>query len=328
MPEIAIAMPGPMRDRYLTPRHLARLADMAGVGDVIGDDTRVVLTAWGSDPLTPDVLARAPRLGLIAHGGGTVKRIIPPETIPVLNARDVRVTANAQTNARAVAEFALSWLIRWNKRLPVWERAYRGGITHDDLTAALAAQVADIGTAGRVVGIVGASRVGRHLLRLMTAFDMRAIVYDPFVDAATLATLGAEKADLGTLLTQAEIVVLAAPLLDSTRGMIGAAELARMRDGAMLMNVARGGLVNHAALLAELQSGRLNAVLDVTDPEPLPTGSPFFDLPNVWITPHVAGSLGREIHRLADATVAEVERFFTNAPLMFEVSTDSWEHLA
>src|SRR5699024_2769509 len=113
------------------------------------------------------------------------------------------------------------------------------------------------------------------------------------------ARAGASPVSLTEALSRAEILSLHAPLLPSTRLMLGAEELALLPDGATVINTARGGLVDHEALLRECASGRIDAILDVTDPEPLPRDHPLVSLPNVTITPHIAGSLGNETHRLA-----------------------------
>ncbi|MGG2479179.1 NAD(P)-dependent oxidoreductase, partial [Rhizobium sp. BR5] len=106
-----------------------------------------------------------------------------------------------------------------------------------------------------------------------------------------------------------DVISLHAPSLPQTRHMIGAEELARMKDGATLINTARGALVDEDALLAELKTGRIEAVIDVTDPEVPPPDSPLYSLPNVFLTPHIAGATGLERARLGDMAIAEIERF-------------------
>src|SRR5699024_11488881 len=120
--------------------------------------------------------------------------------------------------------------------------------------------------------------------------------------------LGVQQVGLRELMTRAGVVSVHAPELPQTRHMIGAAELAALADGSTLINTARGSVVDTTALVAEVQAGRISAILDVTDPEPLPPEHPLWGLPNVLLTPHIAGSMGNELHRLGNTAVAEVER--------------------
>ena len=143
---------------------------------------------------------------------------------------------------------------------------------------------------GATVGLVALGRVGRWVARYLKPFDVRVLVYDPAVSAAQAVELGIEKTDLDTLLRESDAVSLHAPVLPSTKGMIGRRELALMRDGALLVNSARAWLLDGAALLDELRSGRLRAYLDVFEPEPLPDNDPLRKLDGAVLTPHVAGT--------------------------------------
>ncbi|MER5499738.1 MULTISPECIES: 2-hydroxyacid dehydrogenase [unclassified Streptomyces] len=127
--------------------------------------------------------------------------------------------------------------------------------------------------------------------------------------------------DLPELLPEADVVVLSTPLNPSTQGLVGAGFLAAMRDGALLVNVARGGVVDTAALLAELESGRLHAALDVTDPEPLPAGHPLWHAPHVLITPHVGGSTSAFLPRAKRLMAGQLNRFAAGEPLRNVVRT-------
>ena len=172
------------------------------------------------------------------------------------------------------------------------------------------------------VGIIGASRVGRLVLELLRPFDFTVLLATPELSAEQAQDLGARLVSLGELMSQSRIVSLHAPLLPETIGMLGRAQLASMPDGAVLINTARGALVDHDALRDEVLRGRISAVLDVTDPEPLPTGDPLYGLPNVTLTPHIAGSMGNELARLGAAAVAEIERLATGQPPLFPVDLD------
>ncbi|HMO57270.1 MAG TPA: NAD(P)-dependent oxidoreductase, partial [Roseiflexaceae bacterium] len=128
---------------------------------------------------------------------------------------------------------------------------------------------------------------------------------------------------------RSDIVTLHAPVTPQTLGMLGAAEFALMRDGALFVNTARGRLIDHAALLAELQAGRLHALLDVTDPtEPLPLDSPFYALENCVVLPHMAAVTIEARRRQGMMVVDEIERFLAGEPLHFQVTPDRWDTMA
>ncbi|SDM01347.1 NAD(P)-dependent oxidoreductase [Nonomuraea jiangxiensis] len=140
---------------------------------------------------------------------------------------------------------------------------------------------------------------------------------------AEVVSAGAEPVVLAEGLRRADVLSLHAPSLPETRHMIGEAELGMLRPGATLINTARGALVDTAALERVCVAGRLDAILDVTDPEPLPASSPLYDLPNVLLTPHVAGSLGSETRRMADAALTELERYGAGLPPQSPVTRES-----
>jgi phosphoglycerate dehydrogenase-like enzyme len=151
---------------------------------------------------------------------------------------------------------------------------------------------------------------------------MDVLVADPYANLADVAALGAKLVDLEDLLRASDVLTLHAPELPSTRHLIGGDELTLLRDGATVINTARGSLVDTAALEVECSSGRLDAMLDVTDPEPLPPESPLYDLPNVMITPHIAGSLGSETRRMSGSALEELERFVAGQPPRSLVTPD------
>ena len=186
----------------------------------------------------------------------------------------------------------------------------------------------NVGNYRKVVGIVGASHVGRLVLSMLKPFELRVLLYDPYISPLQARDMGATKVGMTELLAQSDVVSLHAPLLDATRGMLGAKELALMPDGATLINTARGALIDQRALESELVNGRLFAMLDTTDPAELPEDSPLFELPNVFLTPHIAGSLGTETQRLADQIVGEVERFARGSALQHLVKREQLSRLA
>lgn len=281
----------------------------------------ILVTGWGCPMLTPDVLRAAPRLKLIAHAAGTVKYTVDPTAY----ASGIRVTHAAEANAVPVAEFTLAAILFANKRVFELRDLYR-----DDPTRRSAYRLMDepIGNFRRTVGLVGASRIGRRVAALLGGFDLNVLLYDPFVQPDDPIAQQAELVDLDTLMARSDLVSVHAPSLPSTRGMIGSRQLKLMQDGAAFINTARGALVEEEALLAELQTGRIHAVIDVTDPEVPPASSPFFSLPNVFLTPHVAGAIGTERARLGLMAVEEIERFVRGEPMLYEIEPELLERLA
>lgn len=283
-------------------------------------DAEILLTSWGCPRLDTAVLARAPKLALVAHAAGTVKGHVTPDVF----ARGVRVSSAAAANAVPVAEYTVAAILLANKRafrLASLYRQVRG-------FRFWAEEVPEPGNLGKTVGIVGASHIGRRVLRALRAFDLRLLVADPYLSDGDARALGAELVPLEALLARSDVVSLHAPALPETRHLIDAAALARMRDGAILVNTARGHLVDHEALTRELVCGRLDAVIDTTEPEVLPPDSPLYDLPNVFLTPHIAGALAGERTRLVDLALDEIERFLRGEPLRHEIRAEDWERIA
>jgi phosphoglycerate dehydrogenase-like enzyme len=297
----------PFRDFEALEEHLARI--------------EILVTSWGCPPIDADVVDRLPRLQLIAHLAGSVKGFLDD----VVWRRGIRVTNAVAANAVPVAEYTLAAILFANKKVFQLNHFYR---QHKENRAPWTREAPDVGNYRKTVGIVGASHVGRLVIEYLKPFDLRVLLYDPFVTPLAARKLGATKVGLSELLSGSDVVSLHAPLLKDTRHMIGARELSLMGDRSTLINTARGGLVDQAALLEELSKGRLFAVLDTTEPEVLPPDSPFYQLPNVFLTPHIAGSLGDETQRLTDFIVAEVERFATGRALKHLIRREQLVRLA
>ena len=281
----------------------------------------ILVTGWGCPQVTPDVLRTARHLKLIAHAAGTVKFTLDP----AVYAAGIKVTHAADANAVPVAEFTLAAIIFANKRVFELRDRYRAD---PGRRSSYALMDEPIGNYHRTVGLVGASRIGRRVARMLRGFDLTVLVSDPFVQKGDPITEGAELVELDTLMARSDVVSIHAPSLPSTRAMIGAPQLGLMKDGAALINTARGALVDEAALIVELTSGRIHAVIDVTDPEIPEAGSPLYSLPNVFLTPHVAGAVGTERLRLGQMAVEEVERFVRGERLEYEVEPALLERLA
>ncbi|MFC0551452.1 hydroxyacid dehydrogenase [Planotetraspora thailandica] len=274
-------------------------------------DAQVLLTGWGSPVIDERALDHAPRLRAVVHAAGTVKSHVTQAVFD----RGIQVSSAADANAIPVAEYTVAMILLANKAVPLLAQEYRARRAAIDLVA----EYPDIGNHGKAVGLIGASRIGRRVAELLRPFDLEVLVSDPYFDESAAASLGVRKADLDELFSSCDVVSLHAPAIAETRGLVSAARLSAMRDGATLINTARGSLVDHDALVAELRRGRIRAVLDVTEPEITPASSPLWDLPNVILTPHVAGSLGNELARLGSQALDEVFRVIGGEPLRHRV---------
>ncbi|MGH3739307.1 MAG: NAD(P)-dependent oxidoreductase, partial [Micromonosporaceae bacterium] len=187
---------------------------------------------------------------------------------------------------------------------------------------------AGLGTRGVVIGVVGASRIGRRVIALLGALDATILLADPYVPPEQAAALGVELVTLDELLAASDVVTLHAPATPRTRRLLDRRRLRLLRDGATLVNTARGSLIDEAALVEELVTGRIDAVLDVTDPEPPRPDSPLYELPNVFLTPHLAGALGNEIPRLTESALDELARYAAGEPFAYPVRAEEFDHIA
>jgi phosphoglycerate dehydrogenase-like enzyme len=251
-------------------------------------DVDAVLTGWGAPPFTEAIWERANRLRLIVHMAGSVKFLFPDDTVQrFCIPRQITVVSCAQALAVNVAEMTIALMVLAARRLFDHIAAYRAkGLWRDP---SLPTNFPTIN--GSTVGIIGASRVGREVLRLLRTFrDVRLLLHDPFVTAEQANELGATLTDLASLFAESDFVSLHAPLTPATVGMIGEHHFRLMKDGTIFINTARGKLVDTDALVRVLQTRPIFAVLDVTDPEPLPPDHPLRFLPNCYITPHIAGA--------------------------------------
>ena len=295
----------------LTPEPLTDLSTEAARSVLA--DTEILVSGWGCPFISKDIVAAAPRLKLIAHAAGTVKYHLDPAVYEA----GIAVTNAVDANAIPVAEFTLAMIILANKRVFEFRDIYRADPTRRSSHALMDAP---IGNYRKTVGIVGASHIGRRVIDLLKPLDLDVLLYDPHVRPGDPITREAELTGLDDLIARSDVVSLHAPSLPSTRHMIGARELRLMRDGATLLNTARGALVDEAALVAALEPGRIFAIIDVTDPEIPPAGSALYRLPNVFLTPHIAGAIGTERSRLGNLIVDEIERFIAKAPMQHQVA--------
>jgi phosphoglycerate dehydrogenase-like enzyme len=302
----------------------ARLSEVAEWSQLAGRDdspelraeiarANVLMTTWHSPFLRMEMFGTEPRVRLIAHCGGEVKSRMDEAVFD-----QVTVTNAAEPMAAPVAEMALALMLTLVRRLPDYAAEMRAGVVRTNEYVSRGETVR-----GRKVGLIGFGRIGKAFARLVEPLGVELLVSDPYCSPETVAAYKGKLLALDELLSSCSVVVLAAGLTAETQNLLDQRRLSLIPDSAYLINVARGGLVEMDALLAELRKGRLTVALDVTDPlEPLPPDHELRLLPNVLLTPHIAAG-GIEMRRAIGAVaVEEVVRFCKGEQLENVVTRD------
>ena len=290
----------------------ARLAQLISGRDI-------VITSWGTPTFSDSVLAAADRLQLIAHSAGTIKRLLPPAVF----AEGRRVTHAAEAMAIPVAETTLLLILLCLRRFHQIDRVFK-----ESGWAAARALGPGRELEGARIGVIGAGHTGRQVIAKLRALGAVLWLYDPYVGERKAAELGARKVGLERLLRECPLVSLQAPSTPETYRMLGAEQFSWLQDGAVFINTARTHPIDEAALLAELQSGRISAALDVFEQEPLPDDSPFRRLDNVIISPHIAAVTEQAYRRQGRIVTDEVARYLSVGELRYEVTRDMLDRMA
>jgi phosphoglycerate dehydrogenase-like enzyme len=322
LPKVAVLIPQPMRQSILSPDAEKDLASFATVVSGAApeelpellDGAVACVTGWGTPPLTDEVLQASSGLRLVAHTAGSIHKLVPAAAL----ARGLRVSHAAAIIADSVAELVLGQALRFLRNLDAIDREMKAGAGWMEIRNAYPGRL----LGEQTVGVVGTGYVGRKVIQGFQAFGCRVLVSDPLLSDAQASELGVTKVELPELFASSTIVSLHAPALPETVGLVNAELLRLMPDGALLINTSRGSLVDEEALLAELASGRIAAVLDVFRTEPLPADSPFRSLPNVFLSPHAAGHTIDTHWRQGQAMVDEVRRLLANEPLRYEIAPE------
>lgn len=324
LPVVAVLIPTSTRGRILPAEAERSLADVAEVRSAAGpvvtsedvpellDGAIACVTGWGTPSLGEDLLAKHLTLRLVAHTAGSIRSLVPATAIE----RGLRVSHAAAIIADAVAELVISQALLGLRRLHEIDRAMKAGGDWGELREGYIGRL----LGGQTVGVIGAGYVGRIVVRLFKAFGCKILVYDPLLTESEADALGINARPLDDLLATSDVVTVHAPVLPETRKMIGAAQLARLRDGAVFINTARAVLVDNEALLHEVRSGRIFVALDVFEQEPLPVDAPIRTVPNVVLSPHLAGHTDETYFRQGQAMVDEVQRFLRGEPLRYEIT--------
>ncbi|HEX9922284.1 MAG TPA: hydroxyacid dehydrogenase [Anaerolineae bacterium] len=246
------------------------------------------------------VIQAAPKLKIVSRHGVGVDNV----DVAACTRQGVLVSITGDANSEAVSEYAFGLLLAVARKVAQANAHIRAGQWNRDLFIGLELY-------GKVLGIIGLGRIGSRLGRHAAGFDMEALAYDPYVDANAAQAAGIALVDLETLLRRADFISLHMPLTDETRHLIGPAELALMKSSAILVNTARGGLIDEAALYETLLNKRIaGAALDVFETEPLSQGNRLATLDNLLCSPHVAGQTQESLLRMSVDAAENILRVF------------------
>jgi phosphoglycerate dehydrogenase-like enzyme len=272
----------------------------------------LIFSGWGSPRLDADFLAAAPQLKALFYGAGSTSGLVTEASWK----RGVVVTSAYAANAVPVAEYALAVIL-----FSLKHGFLNAGATRD--LHAFPQHRPVPGAYGSTIGLISLGMIGRCLLGFLRSFDLRIVVFDPFISSEDAQQLGVKLVALDELFRVSDVVSLHTPLLKETRGLITGAHLASMKQGATFLNTARGAVVREEEMIQVLKDRPdLQAVLDVTHPEPPVKGSALYTLPNVVLTPHIAGSKDAECRRMGRAMVDELNRYLDGKPLQWAVTRE------
>lgn len=277
----------------------------------------VIFSGWSGPKLDRDFLEAAPNLNAFFYGAGTVK----PMITDAVWERGLTITAAGKANAVPVVEYTLSQILfalkdGWNfvKNVRNTKQYPRKPFYHVQ------------GAFGSTVGIISLSTIGRKVADVLKQFDVTVLAYDPFASEADAEKLDVTLCSMEEIFKEADVVSLHAPLLTETKGIIGSSHFRSMKENASFINTARGEIVREPEMLDVLKEREdLTAILDVVYPEPPAEDSLLFTLPNVILTPHIAGSEGKECGRLGAYMLDEFKRYMQGQDLKWQVTKEQFE---
>jgi phosphoglycerate dehydrogenase-like enzyme len=278
----------------------------------------VIMATWGMPRMTADFLAAAPKLKAVFYAAGSVKGFVTDEAY----GREILIVSARMANAVPVAEYAMATIVLSLKRFWSYARMTREDHVWDR-------NIPVAGTYRATIGLVSLGATGRYTAERLARLDCNVIAYDPFVGAEAARELGVNLVSLEELFRISDVVSIHAPLLPETTGLINGRLVASMKSGATLINTSRGAVVAEAELVDVLNVRfDLTAILDVVESEPLNPQSPLFTLPNAVLTPHISGSMGKEIEMMGRWMYADLTQYLSNRPLAHTVRKEMLAQMA
>lgn len=279
--------------------------------EILGE-SEVLFSGWSAPVMNREFLDAAPKLRAIFYAAGSIRYFVTP----AMWERGIRVTSAYAMNGIPVSEYTVGAILLALKRF--WHfsretRRLRSFPIHRPVTGAYGAKV----------GLVSYGTIARLVRERLRPFDLEVLVYDPLLTREEADAEKVTRLSLKALFAESDVVSVHAPVLEETVRSIGKEHFEVLRPSATLINTARGALLKEEELVAFLRDRPdVQAILDVSDPEPPVKESPLYDLPNVALTPHIAGSLGPECHRMGAAMADEYERYLAGLPLKWELTEE------
>lgn len=282
-------------------------------------EVEVILSGWGAPVLNEAFLNAAPKLRAFFYGSGSIRNFVTE----AFWARNIPITSAYAANAVPVAEYTVGSILLSLKHFWSLAAKTRRGEGWGDHTRQVP------GAFRSTVGFVSCGMIVRKTLELLKPYDLQRLVFCPFLSDEEANALGAQRCTLPELFRRSDVVSIHTPDLPETRGLITGKLVSSMKPGATLINSARGAVVQQPEVIEVLKSRPdLTAVLDVCEPEPPEPDSALLTLPNVILTPHIAGSLGPECARLGEFVLEEVRRFVSGRPLKWQITREQAAKLA
>ena len=279
-------------------------------------DADALITTWDSPFLGAETIKQLKSLRILAHCGGEVKKRFEPSLF-----RKMVIVNTPEPMAKPTAELGAAFLQYSARNIDYLRHALRkkSNRIYEDthITGGPTGSLL-----GREVGMIGFGRIGRALVELLRGFDIRWRVYDPFASRETASGTQVQFDSLNGVLKRSSLLVVTAALTEKTTHLLNHERLALLQDGAVVINIARGGLIDLTALTKEVLSGRLRCALDVTDPEePLPVNHPLRTASGAIMTPHIGGGGRSTRGAMADVAMDELQRFFNGEQVRNRVTT-------
>ena len=322
--KILVNMPnGNMRDSFLNNATMEKLKSL---GEVFSNDTNkqltkeelcerikdidVIFVCWKSLKIDAEVMKHANRLKLVVCTAGSVAPFVSPE----LYAKGVRVISGNEMYAESVAEGVIAYILSYYRRLPFYMNELRIGNWNEKSVNA--------GLLGKTVGVISYGTISRYLIPLLSMFKVKIKIYSRSITDDVVGKYNLQRASIEEIVSTCDITTIQTALNEETYHMINKNMLAKVKEGSLFVNTARGNVVDEEALIEQLKSGRFNAILDVYGKEPIDSSSELLQLDNVMLMPHMAGPTYDWRANIGSNLADEIPNVLAGGSSLYEIGED------